>query len=61
VKRYQRFKAYQQAWRKKRPHYSRDKMRIIRGSRPGVIGRVPGRRVILGVPVQVNLLSRLML
>ena len=50
---------YMRKWRKKNKTYSRDYMRASRGSRLGVLGRAPQRKVILGVPVQVYLLSRL--
>jgi hypothetical protein len=45
---------YMKAWRKRHPHYSRDKQRMYRGQEPkDLVGRKPGRKMILGVPVRI--------
>lgn len=47
--------AYYRQWRKKHPHYRRDKMREVRGTPPeryhrsGPVPGMRGRTVILGV------------
>ena len=50
---------YMKKWRKEHPHYSRDYMREVRAALPRKLRGRPRHRTILGVPVQVNLLSRL--